>query len=105
MKALIISISLFILAGCSQTNKESEQADMQQAIQMPTETKHTYLEVDPALLASLKDPVCGMSVKNKVMDTLTYNHKLYGFCGTGCKEALLKEPLQYQSATEAESKK
>jgi YHS domain-containing protein len=102
MKALILTIPLCILAGCSQPNKEAE---IQQTIQMPSETKHTYLEVDPTVLASLKDPVCGMSVKNKVTDTLTYNHKLYGFCGTGCKEAFLKEPLQYQSATETESKK
>lgn len=104
MKVLIITASLFILAACSQSCQETGQADVQQHVHMPPETKPAYMEVEPALLASLKDPVCGMSVKHKVMDTLSYNTRLYGFCGTGCKDAFLKEPLRYQSVVEAERK-
>lgn len=104
MKALILAMPLLVLVACSQSGSEAGQADVQQSVQMPPKTKHAYLDVEPAMLASLKDPVCGMSVKNKVIDTATYNHHLYGFCGTGCKVAFLKEPLQYKVATDAEPK-
>ena len=33
--------------------------------------------------------------QGEVADTLTYQGKLYGFCGTGCKEEFIKNPGQY----------
>lgn len=42
-----------------------------------------------------EDPICGMKTAQFLKDTLTYNKKLYGFCGTHCKEAFKKEPRKY----------
>ena len=42
-----------------------------------------------------EDPICGMKTAQYLKDTLTYNKKLYGFCGTHCKEAFKKEPKKY----------
>jgi YHS domain-containing protein len=42
-----------------------------------------------------EDPICGMKTAQFLKDTLTYNKKLYGFCGTHCKEAFKKEPKKY----------
>ena len=42
-----------------------------------------------------EDPICGMKSAQFLKDTLTYNKKLYGFCGTHCKEAFKKEPKKY----------
>ena len=42
-----------------------------------------------------EDPICGMKTAQFLKDTLMYNKKLYGFCGTHCKEAFKKEPKKY----------
>ncbi len=42
-----------------------------------------------------EDPICGMKTAQFLKDTLTYNKKLYGFCGTHCKETFKKEPKKY----------
>ena len=42
-----------------------------------------------------EDPICGMKTAQFLKDTLTYNKKLYGFCGTHCKEKKKKEPKKY----------
>lgn len=105
VKTCILITSVFILGACENRKENSEQVEMPQTANLPPENKHKYLDIAPELLASLKDPVCGMSVKNKVTDTFTYEHRLIGFCGTGCKEAFLQEPMQYKSAIDARSKK
>lgn len=93
MKAIILPAFL-LLASCSQNNKEAEAQQVQQAA--PETKKETaYLQIDTTLLASEKDPVCGMKIKNKVADTVTYDRQLYGFCGTGCKDAFIQAPLSY----------
>jgi len=53
------------------------------------------IKIDPALLVSAIDPVCGMSVQESVADTATYDGKLYGFCSEGCKDDFLLEPGKY----------
>ncbi len=57
--------------------------------------KKNYMKVDTSLLATKLDLVCKMNVKNKIVDTMTYSKKLYGFCGTGCKKAFAKSPGTY----------
>jgi YHS domain-containing protein len=57
--------------------------------------KKNYMRVDTSLLATHLDVVCRMNVKNKIVDTMTYSKKLYGFCGTGCKKAFAKSPGTY----------
>lgn len=46
-------------------------------------------------VVNAEDPICGMKTAQFLKDTLTYNKKLYGFCGTHCKEAFKKEPKKY----------
>ena len=48
------------------------------------------------LLASLKDTICGMSVKDGVSDTLYYNGSIYGFCNTGCKKKFIERIKESQ---------
>ena len=45
------------------------------------------------------DPVCGMSVdvSNPPGGVSTHNHKVYYFCGPGCKVAFEKDPEGYIS--------
>lgn len=42
-----------------------------------------------------EDPICGMKTAQFLKDTLSYDKKIYGFCGTHCKEAFKKEPKKY----------
>ena len=47
-------------------------------------------------LAAKSDLVCGMNLKNgDVADTAIYQGKVYGFCGSGCKDEFVKAPNQY----------
>lgn len=96
VKTFSVVASLFILSACTDRKENQEQIEMPQVLHMPSKSKHKYLEVAPELLISPKDPVCGMSVKNKVIDTLTFKNELYGFCGTGCKKAFFKKPSQFE---------
>ncbi|MBL7921168.1 MAG: YHS domain-containing protein [Bacteroidia bacterium] len=91
------------MEACTPNTEEPQQVKVIPATQLPS--KHKNLEVDRALLISLKDPVCGMSVKKNLIDTLTYEHNLYGFCGTGCKDAFLKDPIQHNPVGDSEIKK
>lgn len=56
------------------------------------------IAIQVASLASKTDLVCGMPLKQgEVADTALYQGKVYGFCGTGCKDDFLKAPGQYLS--------
>ncbi len=46
-------------------------------------------------LALNTDPVCGMSVADGYADTTIYEEKIYGFCGSGCKDDFLSNPSSY----------
>ena len=58
------------------------------------ETKKTPAKLNVKVVNE-EDPICGMKTAQFLKDTLTYNKKLYGFCGTHCKEAFKKEPKKY----------
>ena len=59
-------------------------------------TPKKTLEVVISALSSKSDPVCGMALKQgEIADTTAYEGKIFGFCGTGCKEEFLKSPKQY----------
>ena len=69
---------------------------------MKGETKSTapvpkkIIDIPLASFAMKIDPSCQMPLKKgEISDTTTYQGKLYGFCGTGCKEEFLKNPGQY----------
>jgi YHS domain-containing protein len=56
------------------------------------------IEIPVTSLAIKTDPVCGMTLKQgEVADTSNYQGKIYGFCGTGCKDEFVKNPGQYLS--------
>lgn len=42
-----------------------------------------------------EDPICGMKTAQFLKDTITYDKKVYGFCGTHCKETFKKNPKNY----------
>lgn len=53
------------------------------------------LKIEMTSLASESDLVCGMSVKEVVADTVTFEGKLYGFCSTGCKDEFVMTPKNF----------
>jgi YHS domain-containing protein len=54
------------------------------------------INVPVASLAIKADPVCGMNLKQAdLADTAVYQGKIYGFCGSGCKDEFVKAPNQY----------
>ena len=54
------------------------------------------IEISLSSLSVKTDPVCGMPLKQgEIADTTTYDSKIYGFCGTGCKDEFAKSPKQY----------
>jgi YHS domain-containing protein len=54
------------------------------------------LEISVASLSIKNDPVCGMPMKQgEISDTASYQGKLYGFCGAGCKDEFQKNPGQF----------
>lgn len=60
--------------------------------------KHKEVVKSPKLNAKVvnaEDPICGMKTAQFLKDTLTYNKKIYGFCGAHCKEAFKKDPKKY----------
>jgi len=92
------TVLLLLLAGicCSCDSGHKNPGSLQKVSQMPPAAKDKkYISIDPSLLATGKDLVCNMTVKNKIADTAIYKEKIYGFCGTGCKEAFVAEPLTY----------
>lgn len=85
--ALIICLSASIFSSCGNMKPEQKST--------APSPKRT-IQIDVATLATKTDPVCGMALKQgEVGDTASYNGKIYGFCGTGCKDDFMKSPTQY----------
>jgi YHS domain-containing protein len=98
MKKLLSYIStatiIAVIFACNEQPKPEQKAapaGMEQSSEAQT------IKLDPSLLASANDPVCGMSIKDGIGDTTTYKGKIYGFCSASCKEDFLKEPEKYIS--------
>lgn len=91
-KVLFISASIAFLAACQ---SKQQQPEVKTA---PALEQHAETDNKPKIeLASNEDPVCKMSVAEEVADTTLYNGKVYGFCGTGCKDDFLANPTAYIS--------
>jgi YHS domain-containing protein len=93
MKKILSVMALCItLASCS--NKEEHVTSMESVTQMPPDmhNESKYIKIDTGLLAVTIDVSCGMTIKNKTADTMSYNGRLYGFCGKGCKDDFAKDP-------------
>jgi YHS domain-containing protein len=91
MKVLkLVSISLvgLCLYSCGNTFKGETKSSA------PAPKKVVAIPV--ASLAVPNDPVCGMTMKkDEIADTAIYEGKVYGFCGSGCKDEFVKTPSQY----------
>lgn len=88
---LTVLIGGLLLVSCSKEKK----AEVQPQKQMEQSTEKT-LSVTPDMLATEKDPVCGMDLKaGSIADTAIYNGKLYGFCSEECKSEFKADPQKY----------
>lgn len=90
MKTFATILFSLALISCGQKTKEGENTKIEGA--KPPMEKTADSKIDVAILASKIDPVCDMDVSGGVADTATYKGKVYGFCGTGCKEEFVKNP-------------
>jgi Cu+-exporting ATPase len=57
--------------------------------------------VTPPAARGLKDPVCGMTVTEQSLHTLTHEGRPYYFCSTKCKDKFAAAPQQYTDAAGA----
>lgn len=80
---------LFFITACTQPAREPEHKPV--PIERLMESNGQRIQIDPTLLVSLRDAICGMSLKDGISDTLTRNDKIYGFCSPGCKESFIKK--------------
>lgn len=93
MRIVAIAAITLALAACGQKAENKENTKVEGA--KPPMEKAEGIQIDVAKLASKIDPVCEMDITDGVADTASYEGKLYGFCGTGCKEDFVKNPKQY----------
>ncbi len=89
MKALAFISACALLMACGQKNTGETQKIEGHGAPM---SQTAGITIDASKLALATDPICDMDVTKEVADTATYKGKLYGFCGTGCKEEFVKDP-------------
>src|ERR1700744_2239706 len=97
-KCFLIVPALFVLLSCGNGNN-SAAATATPATPAKDTTSAESNGVLPGLknlsFAYARDPACGMPLSAGLMDTTTYNGKLYGFCSQECKNEFLKDPKGY----------
>lgn len=91
-----IKINIFIIGAfvmfcaCNLSSNKTEQltppATMPQKKVDTTTAKFANLN-----FASKKDTICRMPLRLGIDDTVVLNGKIYGFCGTGCKEEFIAQ--------------
>lgn len=98
-------VALFMLASCGgssskdkTTNQQAQPAQtgeqtMQEEMKKPAGTPKINIKKED--LANQQDPVCGMPAFKFLKDTAVVNGKIYGFCGSGCKDEFAKNTKQY----------
>ena len=61
---------------------------------------HSQLPInrEPAILQSLKDPVCGMAVTEQSAHQHSYDGRLYYFCSSTCEKKFSANPTQFIGA-------
>lgn len=88
-KALYFASLLALLfAACQQSAPKAPKPS-------PTEQGNSAVNQGNLTWAGDQDPVCEMKVDQTVEDTLHYGGKIYGFCGTSCKETFHENPAKY----------
>lgn len=95
MKALAFIAACLLMVSCGQQQKTEGESKKIEGQKPPMAKGGDKLVIDMSILASKTDPVCEMDVSSGVADTATYKGKVYGFCGTGCKEEFVKKPADF----------
>jgi YHS domain-containing protein len=95
MKALAFITACLLMVSCGQQNKAEGENKKIEGQKPPMAKGGDKLAIDMSILASKIDPVCEMDISSGVADTATYKDKVYGFCGTGCKEEFVKKPADF----------
>jgi len=91
MRILTILFTCVILITLSACGGDSSTKSNDQTTKTPQSIK-----VDQASLATMKDVVCGMSMKGiAIADTAVVNGKVYTFCAKPCKEIFVKDKEKY----------
>ncbi len=86
-KLILFCSTVLIMSSCG-----NKGAALKASAPSPKKT----LDIQMASLSTPVDPVCGMTLKQgEVGDTTTLDGKMYGFCGTGCKDEFVKDPAKY----------
>ncbi|CAN5408483.1 hypothetical protein BH11BAC2_BH11BAC2_26300 [soil metagenome] len=78
---ILLCFVFLAFASCAGSS-QPEQRNVPTNMIKPAKT----IAIDLALLASDRDLVCGMNIKNAIADTATVDGKLYGFCSEGCRK-------------------
>lgn len=81
----IIIITAIVFCACNSSSNKSEQ-QTPVATMPPKKVDTTTAKFAHLNFASKKDTICGMPLRLGIEDTLVLNGKIYGFCGTGCKD-------------------
>lgn len=86
-----------ILVSCNNTAQKPAADAKTDAMGNATEQAPAALKVAPEQLATLKDVVCGMSVKiDAIADTAVVDGKVYPFCASECKKTFLADVNKYK---------
>jgi YHS domain-containing protein len=87
-KIIFFCAAGLVLSSCGNLSKKETKS----SAPVPKKT----IEIAVTSLALKNDPVCEMPIKQgEIGDTATYEGKVYGFCGTGCKDEFVKAPTKY----------
>lgn len=85
----IIALALLsaFVNGCSTKNNQLVQQPIPEKVKSGNKNAIYF----PAgVLISNFDTVCGMNIENNVIDTITFDGKLLGFCSHECKNTFIK---------------
>lgn len=99
MKAFVTILFSLAIISCGQQAKEGQNTKIE-GPKVIEKKDAAGVKVDIAQLASKIDPVCEMDItslvaENALADTASYKGKLYGFCGSGCKDEFVKNPAEF----------
>lgn len=93
MKHLLKFSAIFLLAttlSCGDSKNNSTDAASSEM-----NNDGAVIKIDLAKFASQTDLVCGMSLKDGIADTMTFEGKLYGFCSNEHKNTFKVSPDKF----------
>ncbi len=85
-RMIALALALTLLNGCSTKNNQLVQQPVPDRLKKGNQ-EAIYLPA--GVLTSHFDTICGMNIENNVIDTLTIDEKVLGFCSHECKKSFL----------------